>query len=239
MKILNKVNIPENKKVFFVGDIHGRYDELLNKLNSVNFNMEHDILISVGDLVDRGPKIKEVIELFAKKDNFYCIVGNHDNFLLEFDTQPEKWFNDIRNGSEDTVSQIGLNNLKKYKKILMRKMYLLMEIEYGDMKIGVVHGGIPLDNNKPNEWSKVVRKAKRNKKYRANLMWDRVVIRKIIANDVSDIPNVEGVDFVVHGHTTLRESLHFKNRYYIDTFAAKGDLTLLKLDIVNKEIFTL
>ena len=35
MKILNKVNIPENKKVFFVGDIHGRYDELLNKLNSL------------------------------------------------------------------------------------------------------------------------------------------------------------------------------------------------------------
>lgn len=233
MKILNKVKIPEDKKIFFVGDIHGRYDELMDKLKAVDFNMNEDILISVGDLVDRGPKIKEVIELFNQKDNFYCVIGNHDNFLLNFDAEPEKWFDDKRNGSEDTVSQLGKNQLKRYKKILLKKMSLILEIEYGNMKIGVIHGGVPFDNNKPQEWNKIIRKAKRNKRYRANLMWDRTVIRKILANDIDDIPEVQGVDIIVHGHTTIDKPLFFQNRVWIDTFGKTGELTFLRVE--NKE----
>lgn len=233
MKILNKVKIPENKKIFFVGDIHGRYDELMNKLKDIKFNMDEDILISVGDLVDRGPKIKEVIELFNQQDNFYCVIGNHDNFLLNFDTEPEKWFDDKRNGSDDTVFQLGKNQLKRYKKILLKKMSLILEIEYGNMKIGVIHGGVPFDNNKPQEWNKIIRKAKRNKRYRANLMWDRTVIRKIWANDIADIPEVQGIDIMVHGHTTIDKPLFFNNRVWIDTFGKTGKLTFLRIE--NKE----
>lgn len=236
MKILNKVKIPENKKIFFVGDIHGRYDELMNKLKDIKFNMDEDILISVGDLVDRGPKIKEVIELFNQQDNFYCVIGNHDNFLLNFDTEPEKWFDDKRNGSDDTVFQLGKNQLKRYKKILLKKMSLILEIEYGNMKIGVIHGGVPFDNNKPQEWNKIIRKAKRNKRYRANLMWDRTVIRKIWANDIADIPEVQGIDIMVHGHTTIDKPLFFNNRVWIDTFGKTDELTLLFVENNNIEI---
>jgi len=41
---------------FVIGDLHGCYDELKDKLLDVNFNEEVDRVFSVGDLVDRGPE---------------------------------------------------------------------------------------------------------------------------------------------------------------------------------------
>lgn len=116
MKILEKINPSDKSRVFIVGDLHGQYDALKKKLEAVGFITGVDYLISVGDLVDRGPKIKEVIDFLINTPNCYGVFGNHDNFLLQFDTHPEKWFDDKRNGSEFTVEQLGLENLKKYKK---------------------------------------------------------------------------------------------------------------------------
>ncbi|MDC5690013.1 metallophosphoesterase, partial [Acinetobacter baumannii] len=41
-------------RLFVVGDIHGCYDEFMDELIEVSFNFEEDMVISVGDLVDRG-----------------------------------------------------------------------------------------------------------------------------------------------------------------------------------------
>lgn len=236
MKIYKKIVIPTDSRLFFVGDIHGQYKELQRKLSEVHFVIGKDYLISVGDLVDRGPEIVNVINIFNETPNFYGVVGNHDNFLIEHDTKPEKWFDDKRNGSEATVEQMGKESLKKYKKILLNKFSLLLEVEQDGTVFGVVHGGVPFDQDKPQSWLKIIRKAKRNKYYRANLMWDRTVIRKILANDTKDIPNVSGIDYLVHGHTTLPEHLKFQNRFYIDTYGSKKELTFMYYDYKNKEI---
>lgn len=230
MKILNKQKINNTARVFIVGDLHGQLTKLKEKLASVKFIYGVDYLISVGDLVDRGPEIKQLIDFILETPNCYGVFGNHDNFLLQFDTFPEKWFGDNRNGSETTVAQLGFENLKKYKKKLLSHFTLMLEIEYRDKKIGVVHAGIPMDENKPFKWEKIIKKAKRNKYYRANLIWDRSIIRKIIDNKNLDIPEIKGVDFVVHGHTTLEKPIVFKNRYYIDTFAKNDTLTFLSFD---------
>lgn len=53
-----------NKKYFVVTDVHGFYDEMTSALNEKGFdinNPEH-IIISCGDLLDRGPKPKECID---------------------------------------------------------------------------------------------------------------------------------------------------------------------------------
>lgn len=34
MNIIKKLTIPQGKRIFFVGDIHGRYDELLSHLKA-------------------------------------------------------------------------------------------------------------------------------------------------------------------------------------------------------------
>lgn len=48
---------------FVVGDIHGCYDQLTNLLKEIKFNFAKDRMFAVGDLVDRGSKSKEVLDL--------------------------------------------------------------------------------------------------------------------------------------------------------------------------------
>ena len=60
-----------------VGDIHGCYDELMELLEKAAFS-EDDRVFSVGDLITKGPKSKEVLELFMTDARFSTVIGNHD-----------------------------------------------------------------------------------------------------------------------------------------------------------------
>ena len=64
-------------RTIVVGDIHGCYDELQDLLDKVQFGSE-DRLISVGDLITKGPKSREVLELFMAEKQFSAVIGNHD-----------------------------------------------------------------------------------------------------------------------------------------------------------------
>ncbi|MCW8041282.1 metallophosphoesterase, partial [Acinetobacter entericus] len=37
-------------KLYAVGDIHGCYNLLMNRLNEIGFDFENDLLVAVGDL---------------------------------------------------------------------------------------------------------------------------------------------------------------------------------------------
>lgn len=60
-----------------VGDIHGCYDELAELLDLVALRPD-DLLVSVGDLVDRGPRPAEVVRLFRERPNSVAVMGNHE-----------------------------------------------------------------------------------------------------------------------------------------------------------------
>jgi Calcineurin-like phosphoesterase len=64
-------------RTIIVGDIHGCYDELMNLLDKANFSSE-DRVVSVGDLITKGPKSKEVLDLFMSDNRFTTVIGNHD-----------------------------------------------------------------------------------------------------------------------------------------------------------------
>ena len=65
-----------------IGDVHGCYLELIMLLNKAGYNPTQDDLIFVGDLVNRGPDSKKVID-FIKAQNAVSILGNHEYYLLE------------------------------------------------------------------------------------------------------------------------------------------------------------
>lgn len=67
---------------YVVGDIHGCLDELQSLLSHMDFSPKHDTLISVGDLINRGPKSLETLEFLANLPSFQCVLGNHDLYLL-------------------------------------------------------------------------------------------------------------------------------------------------------------
>jgi predicted phosphodiesterase len=64
-------------RTIVVGDIHGCYDELVDLLDEVKFG-GNDRLISVGDLITKGPKNREVLDRFMSEPNFLAVIGNHD-----------------------------------------------------------------------------------------------------------------------------------------------------------------
>jgi bis(5'-nucleosyl)-tetraphosphatase (symmetrical) len=68
---------------YAVGDIQGCLDPLLQLLDQVSFDSSQDQLISVGDLINRGPKSLETMR-FCKDlgPAFKMVLGNHDLHLL-------------------------------------------------------------------------------------------------------------------------------------------------------------
>lgn len=124
------VKIPANVdgRDFVVGDLHGCYDELMLLLEHVNFNKEQDRLFCVGDLIDRGPKPKECLELLHEKW-FYPVLGNHETLLLEF------------------IHKIKIGNLKGISpekiplyKTLMPFVDQILEIPLGYVVSHILHG---------------------------------------------------------------------------------------------------
>jgi len=62
---------------FVVGDIHGCYDELVELIEMINLKDE-DLLIALGDIVDRGNKSKEVYQYLKDRPNTVVLMGNHE-----------------------------------------------------------------------------------------------------------------------------------------------------------------
>ncbi len=76
-------------RIILIGDIHGCYDELCDLLEEVDYQHGHDRLISLGDLVDRGPKSLDVIQLLHRL-NAECVIGNHDERLVRYRRHQKK-----------------------------------------------------------------------------------------------------------------------------------------------------
>ena len=64
-------------RTIVVGDIHGCYDELMALLEKVDLGAS-DRVVSVGDLITKGPKSREVLQLFMTDGRFSTVIGNHD-----------------------------------------------------------------------------------------------------------------------------------------------------------------
>lgn len=60
-----------------IGDIHGCFTELIELLERVGAS-EDDVIVSVGDLVDRGPQSVEVVRFFRERSNAIAVSGNHE-----------------------------------------------------------------------------------------------------------------------------------------------------------------
>ncbi len=70
-------------RTIVIGDIHGCYDELMALLNEVAFGPE-DRVISVGDLIVKGEKNRDVLDLFIADERFSAVLGNHDRALRRY-----------------------------------------------------------------------------------------------------------------------------------------------------------
>jgi Calcineurin-like phosphoesterase len=74
----------KGKKIAIIGDIHGCYDELCELLDAIDWSPRSHILILTGDLIDRGPKIKETLMFAMDTPYVYSLMSNHEMKLLRY-----------------------------------------------------------------------------------------------------------------------------------------------------------
>ena len=68
---------------YVVGDLQGCLQPLKCLLREVDFNPGKDVLWSVGDIVNRGPKcLKTLRFLYNMRKSLVLVLGNHDLHLL-------------------------------------------------------------------------------------------------------------------------------------------------------------
>jgi serine/threonine protein phosphatase 1 len=89
-------------RTIVVGDIHGCYDELIELLEKANIS-DKDRVVSVGDLVTKGPKNREVLQLFMTDERFSTVIGNHDLALRR------RWLGeeiDLKHSQKDVYKEL-------------------------------------------------------------------------------------------------------------------------------------
>src|SRR5665811_620014 len=76
---------PMTSRVLAIGDVHGCHRALVTLLDQIAVT-ESDTLVFVGDVVDRGPASKEVVDCILSlrdKCQVVFILGNHEEMLLD------------------------------------------------------------------------------------------------------------------------------------------------------------
>jgi serine/threonine protein phosphatase 1 len=93
LRFLPVAAIPDNRRIYAIGDIHGRAD-LLNKMHQAILKHStaappaQNCIVYLGDYTDRGLQVKEVMEILSvgSMPGFTSVFlkGNHEEMLLEF-----------------------------------------------------------------------------------------------------------------------------------------------------------
>lgn len=71
------------RRTIVIGDVHGCSDELRELLREVSATSQ-DRLISVGDLIGKGPDSRGVLDWAMKAKNLECVQGNHELRFLSY-----------------------------------------------------------------------------------------------------------------------------------------------------------
>ncbi len=137
-----------------IGDVHGCYEELSTLLGQLGYKIENGPdgpkatppdgrkAVFVGDLVDRGPRIPDVLRLVMKmvaEGTALCVPGNHDMKLMKKlkgrDVQ-------MTHGLADSVQQLDKESPEFKQAVIKFLDDLVSHYVFDDGKLVVAHAGM-------------------------------------------------------------------------------------------------
>lgn len=106
-EIIPTFNDSPYKRIIAVGDIHGKFNELKSLWRKIHVT-DDDLIIFLGDYVDRGEGIYNVLKWViaqSTKKNFIFLRGNHEQMMIEALKQTDGMsrINWILNGGKATI----------------------------------------------------------------------------------------------------------------------------------------
>ena len=223
--------LPEELRIYAVGDVHGRADLLKQLFSRIDEDLKkHPIAetmhIFLGDYIDRGPESRQTIDLLVNRSRHHEAVflkGNHEAFLFDALKSPSQLQGWRQYGGLQTLISYGLTpslnpdeaEQAELIKELAHKIPPYQRRFFNSLRLRFVCGdfffvhagvrpGIPLSQQREED-----------------LLW----IRDEFLESEEQFPK-----YIVHGHTPVREPDIRPNRINIDTGAyATGNLTLLTI----------
>lgn len=215
LDIYQKINGADYQRIFVVGDLHGCLDKLNEKLLSVDFDEGKDLIISVGDLIDRGEQNVECLDLITQPW-FRAVRGNHEQMAIDA-LASEEYSHWLVNGGIwyfqlDTDQKLLATSLIKQA----ANLPLIIEVTTDSGKYVIAHADYPSDSY---HFSKPVSEH--------HVIWSRERVRKAKFHEGEEIV---GAKYFIFGHTPMNEAIWFKNQLYIDTGAVFGrELTMVQI----------
>lgn len=203
------------RRIWVVGDLHGCRRELDALLQQHQFDPQQDLLISVGDIIDRGPDSLGCLALL-EEPWFHCVRGNHEEMALSalqgqemalWQMNGGDWFFRLR-GAELIAARHALQRC--------RELPLILHLQLDERTVVIAHADYPAREyalNKPLDWQQVV--------------WSR---QRLEAMESGERAGIHGADAFYFGHTPLKQPLTIANLHYIDTGAVFGNhLTMVQI----------
>jgi serine/threonine protein phosphatase 1 len=185
--------------VLVLGDVHGCY-YTLKKMVKTHFNPQEDLLVQVGDLINKGPHSGKCVKYWQKLEakhpqRVFIIRGNHEQAFIEAFRQEKV------KGSHPkllaNLEQAGLNPLKVYQ------WFLAKPLSWEGQGLLVTHAGLSIAANDPF-----------NIQLEHNVLENRKPLKRLNLTQVI-------------GHTVVKNARPVysakENAWYIDTGAFAGD----------------
>lgn len=156
-EIIPPVNDSPYERIITVGDVHGKFAKLRSLLKKVSVT-DKDLVILLGDYIDRGEGIADVLKWVMEhkdKSNYVFLRGNHEQMMLDaFKYSGAERISWIINGGKATIFALRELNSKQivpFNDILnfMESLPLSYSIEVGGRRYFACHAGVdpakPLD----------------------------------------------------------------------------------------------
>lgn len=91
--VYQKIDGARWRHIWLVGDIHGCFSLLMAKLRACRFDPGRILLVSVGDVIDRGPDSLRCLQLLRRRW-VVAVRGNHEQMAMDAlaSAQTSLWF---------------------------------------------------------------------------------------------------------------------------------------------------
>ena len=144
-------------RVLAIGDVHGMYEKLIKLMDKIRFKPDEDLLIFLGDYIDRGPDPGRCLQyIFALQDQYpdvvVCLMGNHEVMMSSYFMQKRGNYNNLivdyagswlDNGGLETLKQLDEMDADTKEKLLQWVMNLPVKYQYQDYFF--CHAGVDPD----------------------------------------------------------------------------------------------
>ncbi len=144
-------------RVLAIGDVHGMYEKLIKLMDKIRFNPDEDLLIFLGDYIDRGPDPGRCLQyIFALQQQYpdvvVCLMGNHEVMMSSYFMQKRGSYNNLivdyagswlDNGGLETLKQLDEMDADTKEELLQWVMNLPVKYQYQDYFF--CHAGVDPD----------------------------------------------------------------------------------------------